>query len=69
MGVNNGMDFTDIGSEGVGWINLAQVKSKWQTLVNTIMNQSSVYSPTDALLSCLKKTTFKFVLKFTLKQL
>ena len=29
--------------------------------------QSFIYSPTDALVSCLKKPTLKFILKFTLK--
>jgi len=65
MGFDIKMDFTDIGSEGVGWINLARVKNKWQTLVNKIMNQNFIYSPTNALVSCQKKT----ILKFTLKQL
>jgi len=31
--------------------------------------QSFIYSPTDALVSCLKKTILKFTLKFILKQL
>jgi len=31
--------------------------------------QSFIYSPTDAPVSCLKKTILKFTLKFTLKQL
>jgi hypothetical protein len=33
------------------------------------MYQSFIYSPTDATVSCLKKTILKFKLKFTLKQL
>ena len=35
-----------------------------------ILYQNFIYPPTDALVSCLKKTTIlKFALKFTLKQL
>ena len=42
--------------------------------VNKEMNvkicyQNFIYSPTDALMSCLKKTILKFTLKFILKQL
>jgi hypothetical protein len=32
------MDIREIGSEGVDWINLAQDRNWWQTLVNMVMN-------------------------------
>jgi len=38
-------------------------------LFNRYPSQSFIHSPTDALVSCLKKTILKFTLKFTLKQL
>jgi len=62
-GNNIKMDFTDIGSEGVGWINLARVKNKWQTLANTTMNQSFVCSSTDAPVSCLIKNNIKIYIQ------
>jgi hypothetical protein len=35
--VNTKMDPTEIGCEGVDWINLAEVKNKWRALLNTVM--------------------------------
>lgn len=32
------MDLKKIGGEGMDWINLAQDREKWWTLVNTVMN-------------------------------
>jgi hypothetical protein len=32
------MDLTEIRPEGANWIHLIQVRCKWQTLVNMIMN-------------------------------
>ena len=43
---------------------------KTNSIASTQMvDQSCIYSPTDSLVSCLKKTILKFTLKFTLKQL
>jgi hypothetical protein len=32
------MDFRDIGSDGMDWIDLAQNRDQWRALVNTVMN-------------------------------
>jgi hypothetical protein len=32
------MDLREIGWEGVDWIELAQDRAQWRTLVNTVMN-------------------------------
>jgi hypothetical protein len=34
---NIGMDFREIGWEGVDWIHLAQDRDRWRALVNTVM--------------------------------
>jgi hypothetical protein len=34
----NRMDLREIGWEGVNWIDLAQDRDQWWTLVNTVMN-------------------------------
>ena len=43
--------------------NLVKIGQTLQT------GQSFIYSPTDAIVSCLKRTILKFTLKFTLQQL
>jgi hypothetical protein len=37
-GDKNNTDFKEIAWEGLDWIHLAQVREKWQALVNTVMN-------------------------------
>jgi hypothetical protein len=32
------MDLTEIGWGGMDWINLAQYRNQWRSLVNTVMN-------------------------------
>jgi hypothetical protein len=32
------MDFTEIGCDGMNWVDLAQDKAQWMALVNTVMN-------------------------------
>jgi hypothetical protein len=32
------IDLREIGWEGVDWVDLAQDKDQWRTLVNTVMN-------------------------------
>jgi hypothetical protein len=32
------MDLREIGWDGINWIDLAQDRDKWRTLVNTVMN-------------------------------
>ncbi|PNF14240.1 hypothetical protein B7P43_G12210 [Cryptotermes secundus] len=32
------MDLTEVGWDGMDWIDLAQDRDKWQALVNTVMN-------------------------------
>jgi hypothetical protein len=32
------MDLTEIGWDGIDWIDLAQDRDRWRTLVNTVMN-------------------------------
>jgi hypothetical protein len=32
------MDLTELGWEGMNWINLAQDRCQWQALMNTVMN-------------------------------
>jgi hypothetical protein len=32
------MDLTEIGWDGMDWIDLAQVRHQWNALVNTVMN-------------------------------
>jgi hypothetical protein len=32
------MDFREIGWDGMDWIDLAQDRDQWRTLVNTVMN-------------------------------
>jgi hypothetical protein len=38
------MDLTDIESEGVDWINLAQDRNKWRAVLNIVMNFLLPYS-------------------------
>jgi hypothetical protein len=35
---NNKIDLTEIGWEGMDWINLAQDRDQWRALVNTVLN-------------------------------
>jgi hypothetical protein len=35
---NNKIDFREIGSGGMDWIDLAQDRDQWRTLANTVMN-------------------------------
>jgi hypothetical protein len=35
------MDLGEIGWDGVDWIELAQDRDQWRTLVNTVMNEPS----------------------------
>jgi hypothetical protein len=35
---NTKMDIKDTGTEGVGWIYMAQDRSMWRVLVKTVMN-------------------------------
>jgi hypothetical protein len=37
-GDNIKMDLTEIGWDGVDWIELAQGRDQWRALVNTVMN-------------------------------
>jgi hypothetical protein len=37
------LDFREIGGGGVDWINLAQERDQWRTLVNTVMNLQDPY--------------------------
>jgi hypothetical protein len=37
-GLENKMDLGEIGWGGVDWLGLAQVRDKWRTLVNEVMN-------------------------------
>jgi hypothetical protein len=32
------MDLQEVGCEGMGWIDLAQIRNKWQALVNAVMS-------------------------------
>jgi hypothetical protein len=32
------MDLTEIGCDGVDWIDMAQDKDQWRVLVNTVLN-------------------------------
>ena len=32
------IDIQEVGCEGVDWVDLAQVRDKWQALVNAVMN-------------------------------
>jgi hypothetical protein len=32
------MDLKEVGSEGVGWIHLAEDRDQWLAVVNTVMN-------------------------------
>jgi hypothetical protein len=32
------MDFREIGLDGVDWMNMAQDRDQWRSLVNTVMN-------------------------------
>jgi hypothetical protein len=41
---NIGMDFREIGWEGVDWSHLAQDRDQWQALVNTVMNLRVPYA-------------------------
>jgi len=38
MGDNIKVDFKEVGWEGVGWIDLAEVKVKWRAVVNAVLN-------------------------------
>lgn len=38
MGNNINTDLTDIGWEGMEWINLADIRGKWRAVVNAVMN-------------------------------
>jgi hypothetical protein len=38
MGDNIKMDLRKVGCVGVDWIDLAQVRDRWQAFVNTVMN-------------------------------
>jgi hypothetical protein len=33
------MDFSELGCEGMDWIDLAQDRDRWRTLVNAVMKQ------------------------------
>jgi hypothetical protein len=35
---NTKMDLTEIGLDGMNWIDLAQDRNQWRALVNTVMN-------------------------------
>jgi hypothetical protein len=35
---NNKMDLREIGWDGMDWIELAQDRDQWRSLVNTVMN-------------------------------
>jgi hypothetical protein len=35
---NSEMDFREVGSDGMDWIDLAQDRDKWRALVNTVLN-------------------------------
>jgi hypothetical protein len=35
---NTKMDFREVGWGGIDWIDLAQDRDRWRTLVNTVMN-------------------------------
>jgi hypothetical protein len=37
------MNFKEIGCEDVNWIRLAQDKSQWRALINTVMNLHGIY--------------------------
>jgi hypothetical protein len=37
------MDFQEVGWEGMDWINLAQVRDMWQTVLNAVMNLWEIY--------------------------
>jgi hypothetical protein len=32
------MDLQEVGCEGMGWIDVAQDRDRWQALVNVVMN-------------------------------
>jgi len=36
--VNMKMDLPEVGWEGMDWIDLAQCRDRWRTLVNAVMN-------------------------------
>jgi hypothetical protein len=36
------IDLIEIGWDGMDWIDLAQDRDQWRTLVNTVMNSGSV---------------------------
>jgi hypothetical protein len=38
VGDNIKMDLTEIGWDGVDWINMAQDREQWRALVNTVLN-------------------------------
>jgi len=35
---NSKLDLKDVGWESIGWIDLAQDRDRWRTLVNAVMN-------------------------------
>jgi hypothetical protein len=38
MGDNIRMDLQEVGCEGLDWIDVAQDRDRWPTLVNAVMN-------------------------------
>jgi hypothetical protein len=48
---NTRMDLREIGHEGVDWVQLAQDKSQWQVLVNTVMKCRVPYNAENFLTS------------------
>jgi hypothetical protein len=38
MGRCNKLDLQEVGRTGIGWIDLAQDRDRWRTLLNAVMN-------------------------------